>query len=97
MHEINDGDLLEKVRTVMCKCLGEEITTLDPDVSLPEALGERYDSLAVMECVTALEGFFDIEVDFVAHDVRHWFSTLGRMAQFIRGQLEDRALLGSER
>jgi acyl carrier protein len=95
MHEITDGVLLEKVRTVLRGRLGAEIGTLDADANLALALGERYDSLAVMECVAALEGEFDFEVDFVAHDVRHWFSTLGRMAQFIGGELEDRAVLGS--
>lgn len=96
MHEMNDADLLEKVRAVLHKRLGEEIITLDADANLAQALGDRYDSLAVMECITALESAFDVEVDLVAHDVRHWFSTLRLMAQFVRAELEDRAVLGGK-
>ena len=59
--------------------------------------GQRYDSLTAMECITALESAFEIEVDFVAHDVRYWFATVERMARFIADQREDRALLGSGR
>ncbi len=95
MNQIDDAEILQRIRAVLRERLGDDITTLDADTGLAQALGERYDSLAAMECITAIEEAFDVEVDFVAHDVRHSFSTLARMTEFVRAQLEDRALLRS--
>ena len=75
----------------------DAVVSVAPDEKLADALGERYDSLTAMECITALESAFELEVDFVAHDVRYWFATVERMARFIADQREDRALLGSGR
>lgn len=87
-------ELQEKVREVLRPCLGDAVDTLAAGADLAGVLGERYDSLTAMECVTAIEAAFGIEVDFVAHDVRHWFATIERMASFVGNELEDRALLG---
>lgn len=95
MNQIDDAEILAKIRAVLRERLGDAVTALDPDARLADELGERYDSLGAMECITAVEGAFDIEVDFVGQDVRHWFATLGRMTEFVRGELEDRALLRS--
>lgn len=84
---------MEKVRTVLHRHLGEAVTKVAADEHLAEALGERYDSLTAMECITGIEAEFGVEVDFVAHDVRYWFSTIERMARFVANELEDRALL----
>jgi acyl carrier protein len=92
-----EHDLQEQVRTVLRQHLGDAVVSVAPDEKLADALGERYDSLTAMECITALESAFEIEVDFVAHDVRYWFATVERMARFIADQREDRALLGSGR
>jgi acyl carrier protein len=61
------------------------------DEPLPNALGGRYDSLAVLELITSIEQEFGIEVDFVAHDVRYWFSQIGLITQFVADQLDDKA------
>lgn len=90
-------ELQQQVRSVLRPLLGEGIDAVPADQDLAAALEDRYDSLTAMECITAVEGEFGIEVDFVAHDVRHWFSTVGRMAQFVHDELEDRALIGGDR
>ncbi|MFI7273052.1 acyl carrier protein [Streptomyces sp. NPDC049879] len=97
MSEPSTLPTLTLVREVLRPRLGEPVTTMDPDLDLAEAFGDAYDSLTAMECVTAIETHFGIEVDFVAHDVRHWFATLGRIARFVTDALEDQARLGSTR
>lgn len=95
MTLLTDAEIVTRIRSVLSRALGDEIDRLDQDTELARALGERYDSLTAMECIAAVEAEFDIEVDFVAHDVRHWFATVTRMARFVRNELEDRALLGN--
>lgn len=88
-----DDDLLGRVRSTLAERLGDEVFTIPADVPLPDVL-ERYDSLAALECVTKIEQTFGVEVDFVAHDVRYWFATIGRIAQFTGDQLEDQRVMG---
>lgn len=95
MNDLDITHLQERVQAVLQSRLGDAVTALDPDADLAAALDGRYDSLTALECVTAIESAFGIEVDFVAHDVRHWFSAIGRMTQFVHDELEDRARLGS--
>ncbi|OLF07359.1 acyl carrier protein [Actinophytocola xinjiangensis] len=97
MTQLTDTEIVTRIRSVLGRTLGDAVDHLAQDADLAQALGERYDSLTAMECITAIEGEFDIEVDFVAHDVRHWFATVARMARFVGDRLEDRALLRSER
>jgi acyl carrier protein len=89
--------LQQSVRAVLQRRLGDAIDPVGIDEKLAEALGGRYDSLTALECITAVEEEFGVEVDFVAHDVRHWFSTIALMAQFVHDELEDRAVLGERR
>jgi acyl carrier protein len=89
------AEILTRLRTALAVPLGEAVLGADADADLAEALGERYDSLAAMECVTAVETRFGVEVDFVADDVRHIFSTLARITEFVRDRLEDQAALGA--
>ncbi|MDT0317348.1 acyl carrier protein [Streptomyces millisiae] len=86
--QIRDG-----VRAALAVPLGDALADVPDDAELTTALGERYDSLTAMECVTAVETRFGVEVDFVADDVRHWFSSVSRMARFVRERLEDGAVL----
>lgn len=86
-------ETLTRVREVLGGLLGDGVRSTAADQPLTEALGDRYDSLAALECVTLVEKEFDVEVDFVAHDVRYSFATLGRIAEFVQGELEDRAVL----
>lgn len=87
-------ETLTRVREVLAELLGDGLKSAAHDQPLTEALGDRYDSLAALECVSRVEGAFGVEVDFVAHDVRYSFATLGRIAEFVQGELEDRAVLG---
>jgi len=96
MTQLTDTEIATRIRSVLSRTLADEVDRLDPDTDLARALGERYDSLTAMECIAAIEGEFDVEVDFVAHDVRYWFATVARMTRFVQGELEDRALLGSD-
>lgn len=95
MTDPKDDDLRRAVRDVLRRRLGAAIDDVAPDQPLAEALAERYDSLTALECVTAVEAEFGIEVDFVTDDVRHWFSTIALTARFVGQALEDRAMLGS--
>jgi acyl carrier protein len=88
-------EVRDRIRTVLQRHIGDPVATVAAGDDLAAVLGERYDSLTAMECITAVEAEFGIEVDFVAHDVRHWFATIDRMAAFVGRELEDRALLGS--
>lgn len=95
MSESSTPETLARVREVLRPHLGDEVATVDPARDLAEAFGDGYDSLTAMECVTAVEAAFEIEVDFVAHDVRYWFATVERISRFVTEALEDRVRLGS--
>ena len=83
------------VRVALRQQFGAALDAIDDDMSLRDALGDRYDSLAVLDCVCRIESAFGIEVDFVDHDVRYVFATMRRISQFVRDRLEDLATLGS--
>jgi acyl carrier protein len=88
-------DLMGQVRTALCKQFGAALEPVADNDLLREALGDRYDSLAALECICRIESEFGIEVDFVEHDVRHFFSTIELICEFVRDQLEDLAVLGA--
>ncbi|HYN94073.1 MAG TPA: acyl carrier protein [Pilimelia sp.] len=88
-------EVTARVRAVLAARLGEGFAAVADTDELRDALGDAYDSLSAMECVTAVEEEFGIEVDFVADDVRHWFGTVARMAMFVANRLEDAAVLGN--
>lgn len=90
-----DQDITRRLRTVLTGTLGVDITPIPEGSDLADSVGPRYDSLAALEVVTAVENEFGIEVDFVADDIRHSFSTLERMTRFVSARLEDSAALGS--
>jgi acyl carrier protein len=60
-------------------------------------LADGFDSLTALDLIGRVEAEFGIEVDFVAHDVRYWFASPGRITRFVQEQLEDRAVLGDAR
>jgi acyl carrier protein len=84
----------DQVRRELSKQFGDIIDAVAGGDRLPDALGDRYDSLGALECVSRIEAAFAIEVDFVAHDVRHIFATIDRIAEFVQEQVEDRTVLG---
>ncbi|MFF7361716.1 phosphopantetheine-binding protein [Streptomyces sp. NPDC008125] len=77
-----------RVLTVLEKRFGEAARSLPREADLSDAL-PGFDSLAALEFVTAVEGEFDIEVDFVGDDVRYSFSTLDRVTEYVRERVED--------
>lgn len=89
-------EIQARTRAVLAALFGPTVDHVATDAMLPESL-DRYDSLGALECVTAVEKEFSIEVDFVIHDVRHAFSRVDRIAEFVRNQLEDRVVFGDGR
>ncbi|OUD02909.1 acyl carrier protein [Streptomyces swartbergensis] len=90
MHTIDQTEISNRVLAVLEKRFGDAARTLAADADLSDAL-PGFDSLAALEYVTAVEGEFGIEVDFVGDDVRYWFSTLGRTTEYVRDRVEDMA------
>jgi acyl carrier protein len=84
-----------RVRQALRVPLGDALDDLHDNDDLRETLGERYDSLRAMECISQIESEFGIEVDFVTHDVRYVFATVERISAFVQDQLEDQAVIGS--
>lgn len=92
-----DEEVLDRVRRTLREQFGAIFDPVGDDDELRAALGERYDSLAALECITRVEAEFGIEVDFVVHDLRYAFSTVRRICRFVRDQLEDLAVMGERR
>ncbi|WP_436501663.1 acyl carrier protein [Actinokineospora sp. HUAS TT18] len=90
-------DLRTRLRAVLAARLGEGFAAVPDDADLRDALGDGYDSLTAMECITAVEEEFGLEVDLVGDDIRHWFSSVDRMHVFVTDRLEDAAVLGGRR
>lgn len=90
-------EIHHRVRSLLDARFGDAFASVASDADLQQSLGERYDSLTAMECISAVEGEFGIEVDFVTDDVRHWFATVDRIVTFTRGRLEDAAVLQEPR
>ncbi|MEU4565080.1 acyl carrier protein [Micromonospora sp. NPDC023956] len=86
-------DVTARLRKTLAAQLGDAFTGVADTDLLPETLGDAYDSISALECVTAVEEEFGIEVDLVTDDVRYWFATVDRMAAFVSRRLEDVAVL----
>jgi acyl carrier protein len=76
---------------------GPAADRLTEDGEFVNTLADGFDSLTALDLIGRVEAEFGIEVDFVAHDVRHWFASPGRITRFVQEQLEDRAALGGAR
>jgi acyl carrier protein len=83
----------ERVRATLRGRFADALDGVADGDLLRDALGERYDSLAATECITAIEGEFGITVDFVEDDLRHHFASIERISAFVRQKLEDLAAL----
>ncbi|GAA3873279.1 hypothetical protein GCM10022243_43040 [Saccharothrix violaceirubra] len=97
VSKVSTDDVLARIRTLLGGRFGPEFDAVADDAVLSDALGDRYDSLGALECITAVEQEFGIEIDFVAHDVRHAFSRVDNMAGFVRDRLEDLEVFGTAR
>ncbi len=84
-----------RVWAVLRNQFGPAADTLTEDSEFVATLAEVFDSLTALDTISRIETEFGIEVDFVGHDVRHWFAAPGRIMQFVRDQLEDQLALGS--
>ncbi|WDY55575.1 acyl carrier protein [Pseudomonas sp. PSKL.D1] len=83
----------QRIRQTLGQLLGDDINAIAPGDSFRDFLGERFDSLMAVEVITAIEGAFDIEVDYLSDDVRFWFETLEKMEQFVDQKREDQLTL----
>lgn len=90
---MNDLSIAQRIRQALGQLLGEQIDAIGPGDSFRDFLGERFDSLMAVEVITAIEGAFDIEVDYLGDDVRFWFETLEKMARFVEQKQEDQLTL----
>jgi acyl carrier protein len=86
--------VLARVRAALAEQLGEAAGGVDADAPLRDALNS-YDSLTATECIYAIEREFGVEVDFTTDDVRHWFSSVATIVQFVLQRLEDALRLES--
>lgn len=90
---MNDLSIEQRIRQTLAQLLGDEVEAIDKRDSFRDFLGERFDSLMAVEVITAIEGCFDIEVDYLSDDVRFWFETLEKMEQFVGQKLQDQLTL----
>ncbi|GAA3168891.1 MULTISPECIES: acyl carrier protein [Streptomyces] len=90
MQTTDRTEIGTRVLAVLEKRFGDAARSLAPDTDLTDVL-PGFDSLAALEYVTAVENEFGIEVDFVGDDVRYWFGTLGRTAEYVRERVEDQS------
>ncbi|MEU7649836.1 acyl carrier protein [Streptomyces huasconensis] len=90
MHTVDRTEISTRVLALLEKRFGDAARSLAPDADLSDAL-PGFDSLVALEYVTAVEGEFGFEVDFVGDDVRYWFSTLARTTEYVRERVEDQA------
>ncbi|MFJ4347741.1 acyl carrier protein [Pseudomonas sp. NPDC089401] len=90
---MSDLSIEQRIRHTLGQLLGEEVTAIDKNASFRDFLGERFDSLMAVEVITAIEGCFEFEVDYLSDDVRFWFETLARLEQFVGEKLEDQRTL----
>jgi len=90
---VNDLSIEQRIRQTLAQLLGDEVEAIDKRDSFRDFLGERFDSLMAVEVITAIEGCFDIEVDYLSDDVRFWFETLEKMEQFVGQKLQDQLTL----
>ncbi|NHD19425.1 MULTISPECIES: acyl carrier protein [unclassified Actinopolyspora] len=88
----DDKNTENRIREVLRSLFGAEATEILADAQLRDSLSGGYDSLGALECITAVEKEFGIEVDFVADDVRHAFSSIANMTRFVRDRMEDMAV-----
>lgn len=90
--ELPDGELITAVRAAVGTALD---ATLDPaqDELALNALYERYDSLAVLDTVGAIEKAFGVSIDLVDDDLRTTFASIATIEKLVRSKREDQALL----
>lgn len=99
MTDLNTSaaDVHTRVWSVLRRQFGAAAAALTDDSEFATALAVGFDSLTALETISVIEAEFGIEVDFVAHDVRHWFASPARIVRFVSDQLEDRAALRTSR
>ncbi|MTE15655.1 acyl carrier protein [Nocardia aurantiaca] len=85
--------LTQRVRGALRAVLGPDLDTVADSDELRDKLGDLYDSLRAVECITRIEEEFGIEVDYVGHDVRYEFATPERIVRFVQWQLQDLAAI----
>ena len=85
-------NIAEEVRECLAKVVGDRASGLAADDDRRESV-DRFDSLTAAEFIAEVEDRFDVEVDYVMHDVRFRMGTLNRAAEFVGELLDDKAAL----
>lgn len=88
-------DLTSDIRAAIGEALG---TGLDPaQDALPlSELYERYDSLAVIDCVGTVEQATGVTIDLVEDDLRTTFASVASIEALVRRKSADRSVLASD-
>jgi acyl carrier protein len=88
MQTIDRVAMEQRVRTVTERMFGVAARSVNAGASLADTL-PGFTSLKALDLIMAMEEEFGIEVDFVSDDVRHTFSTLHNIANYVQERLED--------
>lgn len=87
-----NDDIENRVAECLRHVVGERANGVGPYDLLRDVVA-NFDSLAAAEYIAAIEEHFDIEVDYVVHDVRFRMGTISTSAEFVRELLVDREVL----
>lgn len=91
---MNDAELRAAVRPLVADLVQHTLDPADDDHALAELAPERYDSLAVLDCVGIVEQRFGISIDLVDDDLRMSFRSVRSIAELVARKLRDMAALG---
>jgi acyl carrier protein len=84
---------IARIRELLSAALDRELRAEHDAAALRELFPERYDSLAVLDAVGAVETEFGIEIDLVNDDLRRTFSSVATISELVTRKQRDRAVL----
>lgn len=87
-------DIEQTIRKCLRLLVGESANDISRDMPVREAVAS-FDSLMAMDFIAAIEDAFQVEVDFVQHDVRFHMETIAKSVDFVRDLLQDKEVLGA--
>ncbi|HSV64846.1 MAG TPA: acyl carrier protein [Mycobacteriales bacterium] len=89
------AELTAAVRDTVAGLIAQPLAAADDERALAEISSERYDSLAVLDCVGLVEQRFGVEVDLVEDDLRTSFRSVASIAALVERKQHDAAVLGA--
>lgn len=87
-------DVAEAIRGALGEVLGTTLLPEDDDVPLAER-HERYDSLAVIDAVGAVEQALRVSIDLVDDDLRSSFASVASIERLVARKKADLSVLDS--